>query len=196
MYSPSWNVDLSWMTVVIMIYYFLWPAFILPLIVGAWVLIKYRMDPLCRAAALLVLKPIVATPLWAIIFIFVGSTPGDFAGYSLTILPGICLALIILLTFRHLFRTNTKPFMLLLALDATRWFYTFFLFFPWTATSTVNMANRVSLTDAWYLIGITLPNFYVVVVWVLMRYRARRSGEVRLEPIEHLPDDQKTKVIN
>lgn len=145
-----------------------WPAFILPLIVGPILLIKFRDDDLSRAAGWLTLKPVLATFLWALIFVSTDSTE---ATYYLTLLPGVILTLIIAFSFRHLFKSETLIFSMLLLLDAIRWTITFVMFGPWLEIP----IDPVDPEGLLYLMALIIPNFYATLSLIIGIFRARRS---------------------
>ncbi len=101
-----------------------WPIFILPVILGLLVLIKYRSFRICQAAGIFTLKPIIATPIWgALLFL----SWNNEVPYYLTLLPGAIFTITIVFSFRRLFLTNPRIFTLLLLTDVLRWLMSFTL---------------------------------------------------------------------
>lgn len=156
------------------------PAFILPFILGLVILVKYRKDDLSRLAGVFTFKPIIATPLWAVIFQQTTSVPvmlpeaADKSHlltplYILTLLPGATLTLLIVIAFRKLYAQKSKWAYVLLGLDMLRWLNTFFAHLIWV--------RPYGLSTGWflYIAGMVLPNVYAVIALVISIIQARNA---------------------
>ena len=100
---------------------FTWPAYVLPLILGPIILTLFRRDDVSRMAGWFTMKPLLATPLWAMMLAW-----GENANVSqefkavMGLIPGIGLTLWIIWNYRHVLRTDTEIVILLLIGDALR----------------------------------------------------------------------------
>ncbi len=144
-----------------------WTAFILPLIIGPLIWFKFRSDDTSRAAAVLTLKPIVATFLLGASIALIYQKNA----VNLTFLPGLLLTLVIVVKFRRLFRSAPVVFALLLAADAVRWLYTFFMYSPWSGEPPDDLSPAVGPLFAFALF---LPNAYAVLALAVAMVRARQ----------------------
>ena len=156
-----------------MVFAFSWPAYVLPVIFGAFILAKYRQDKLCKAGALFALKPILATPLWAIL-----ASRLDGWGYFATLLPGVLLTAALGWVFKGTLRANPVSGALLLVFDAARWLFTFIIFAPWW-----NFVASFPGENTWLWIALLLPNAYAgfVLGLALIRNRRRRQMDALLD---------------
>jgi hypothetical protein len=148
------------------------PACILPVITGLVFLgsNRFRSDALNWAATAFALKPLLATPIWAALWLWSGYE-ADHQFYYLTILPGMLLTVILVIAFRNLFKTHSLLVSLLLVGDVIRWVYTFIMFAPWLEFSAHNKT-----LDVWYPIALILPNAYAAAVLLMAFLRARQSN--------------------
>ena len=153
-------------TVFVIIY--VWPAFILPLILGSILLIRFRQDNMSRVLGWLTLKPIAATFLLAWYLAIFGSSEGDIPFFAL--IPGPLLTFIISFRFRNLFKTQKLLFGLFLGLDALRWINTFIMLSPWVQPSYHPDNLRGS---SFYIIALILPNVYALIAMSTGLLRAR-----------------------
>ena len=113
-------------------------------------------------AGFLTLKPIITTPLWAVIINFLHGSAVDAQLIALwSILPGASLTALALVIFRRLFLSSKSILaMLLIVLDCIRWINSGLL------TATVFLPyNRA--TDTWTgifaVIGLIFPTAYAIV---------------------------------
>lgn len=165
----------------LMAYLFVYPAFVLPVILGPLVLWLFRSDELARLAGLFTLKPLLATFLWAFLY-FLGdqglSLPRSLTRL-LTLLPGIILTLLILWGGRRFFRTESATILLFVLADALRWLNSFLFLLG-------------SGIDGWsdpgpnYIIGLALPNLYALMVLVVLWLRSRRRDQIAREALNRL----------
>ena len=149
------------------------PAYILPLIAGPLILVFFRKDPFSRMAAFFTLKPVIATPLWILLYqltLSIHYTYHTFAFYLATLLPGFLITLILVYGYRFLFRSSPLVFSLLVGLDVVRWSYTFFLFLPVLGFSPVELAK-----NPWFIIALVLPNLYTGMALSLVLFRQKRK---------------------
>ena len=147
------------------------PAFILPLILGPILLRRYRDDDLSKLAGWLTLKPVLATPLWALILGSMSSfTAFPALKEALTLIPGIGLTLLILWANRRLFAAEKTTGLMFLLADALRWLNAF----AWVYFSA---SLGMSAPDPYYVIGLVLPNAFAVMAFLVMR--SRRKGRER-----------------
>ena len=147
------------------------PAFVLPIILGPIILRRYREDELSRLAGLFTLKPLLATPLWGLIFSLedrLSLAPS--LKLAVTLVPGIGLTLLILWATRRAFAAERRTGLLFLAADALRWLNTF----AWLLFSA---SLGRSSPDVLYVVGLVLPNAYAVMALLMMR--SRRKGRER-----------------
>ena len=146
--------------------YMSFPAFILPVIIGPIIWIKFRADETSRAAAALTVKPLVAT------FLLGGSIPYIHSPtVNCTFLPGLLLTLAIVFKFRRLFRSSPSVFALLLAVDTVRWLNTFVMFSPWLGEP----LDYENPGGPLYSLALFLPNGFAVMALVVAILRARWS---------------------
>ncbi len=159
--------------------FFTWPALVLPLLLGTFSLLKYGGDDMSRLASVFALKPVIATPIWALLCAitlgmapFLGYIPLSLASpiYWLTLLPGLGLTVAIVLLFRKLFQTKAPLAFVLLGCDMIRWIWTF-LIYP--------ESGPLSSYDTPYHLALLLPNLYAIMALVIAvaRARVRRSPE-------------------
>jgi hypothetical protein len=149
------------------------PAYILPLIAGPLILVFFRKDPLARLAAFFTLKPIIATPVWILLYqltLSVHYIYHTFAFYLATLLPGFLITLILVYGYRFLFRSSPVFFSLLIGLDVVRWSYTFFLFLPVLGFSPVELVE-----GPWFTVALVFPNLYAAMALILVFGRFRRN---------------------
>ena len=139
----------------------------LPALVGVILLLAYLRsarggdDRLVLLAALLTLKPIVATPIWLFILnLSAYPLPSLPLAVLLSLLPGVGLTAVILVLFRPMFmEPGRTPPRILLALDCVRW-----------------VAIYCILPMAYF--GMVLPSIFALVAAVLV---IRARGRVRAE---------------
>jgi hypothetical protein len=111
------------------------------------------------------LKPLLATPLWALIVDLEGRTRFYQTHEALpTLIPALGLTLWIVWKYRHLLRTNTGTILLLLIADALRWLNSF----TWL---TINS----DAGSPYYTAGLILPNAYALMALMIVWLRKRRS---------------------
>ncbi len=138
---------------------FLSIPFLIPAAVGLYLLISWP-GSLGLMAALLTLKPIVATPIWvAIIQGFSISTDRLQPAHFLSLLPGAGLTLLIVLVFRPLFSgPQAGSALILVAIDCARWLNSFLLILPYGDNSGGILIRCISA-----LLGLALPTVFAVV---------------------------------
>jgi hypothetical protein len=149
---------------ILLVMVFTWPAYVLPLILGLTTRFYFKKDELSRMAGWFSLKPILATPLWALMISIGNSThlSRDLQA-ALGLIPGIGLTLWIVWKYRHLLRTETGTVTLLLLGDALRWLNSF----AWVIDN--------ALDSPFYTAGLILPNAYALMAFVIAWLRKRRS---------------------
>jgi hypothetical protein len=151
-----------------MVMIFTCPAYLLPLILGPILLRRFKDDELSKMAGWFTLKPLLATPLWALIVDLEGRTRFYTTLDALpTLIPAIGLTLWIVWKYRHLLRTNLGTVILLLIGDALRWLNSF-------AWLTIDSSSG----SPFYTAGLILPNAFAVMVLVIALLRKRRSLQV------------------
>ena len=145
------------------IWEFIMPWLIPPGIIGLLIFIygKYRANDFARWAALLTLKPLVATPLWLLISQWYQTShrgcEADPA-YFLTAAPGIGITLLLIFLFRKVVRgLRGKGVGVLLILDTIRWGNSI-LFYP----QCYGIGNR--LEGIVIYTGLVLPTIFALVV--------------------------------
>jgi len=145
----------------IFIFFFLSIPFLIPAAIGLY-LLTHRRNDLNLMAGFLTLKPIITTPLWAVIINFLHGSAVDAQLIALwSILPGASLTALALVIFRRLFLSSRSILaMLLIVLDCIRWINSGLL------TATVFLPyNRA--TDTWTgifaVIGLIFPTAYAIV---------------------------------
>jgi hypothetical protein len=154
------------MAMALLILLFTWPAYVLPIIIGPVILRVFAGDPLGKMAGVFTLKPLVATPIWALIVVM-----GNDSKLSpdirelLTLIPGIGLTLILVLVFRRLFETERNIAFILLGADALRWLTTF-----------VFVKSHGDPGDALYVAALIMPNAYAVLALVILWLRSRQQN--------------------
>jgi hypothetical protein len=150
----------------LLIMIFLWPAFMLPVILGSLILRQYGHDPLGRMAGMFSMKPLAATPLWALIFAMGDRQEISFAVTQvISWVPAILLTLLLAILFRRVFSTDRRLAWVLIGMDAVRWLNTF------TGVA-LNRALGGALST-FYLAGIIIANAYPVVALIILWVRAR-----------------------
>ncbi len=101
------------------------PALVLPAIIGAIILIRFRSSRIAQLLGALTLKPVIATPAWIMIISWAISYPTlaelNSPLVALSLLPGLVLTLIIVLIFRDLYRLGSRIPSIFLAFDLVRW---------------------------------------------------------------------------
>ena len=133
----------------------------IPAAIGLYLLTS-RRNNLSRMAGFLTLKPIITTPVWAVIISFLHGSAVDAQFIAVwSILPGVGLTLLALMIFRRLF-LSSRPIlaMLLIVLDCIRWINSGLL------TLTVSLPySGVTNTSAsiFALIGLIFPTAYAIV---------------------------------
>ena len=146
------------------------PAFVLPLILGPIILRKFVDDSLSRLAGVFTLKPLVATPLWALSLVLLDELklPKDI-GPALSLIPAIVLTVMIVWRYNNLFKTETRIASVLAGADAIRWLNTF----AW-----MQSGGHARITDTFLMAGWILPNAYAVMSLVILWLRARKQMQV------------------
>jgi hypothetical protein len=162
-----------------MVLAFAWPAFILPVILGLAIFASYRRDRLSQLAGLFAFKPVIATPLWAILFALTARLLSPLAPgrepyplsplYFLTLFPGVILTLLIVIAFRQLFMTGSKLAYSLLVLDVMRWMNTFLAYFVWMSP------ESGSIGWSMYIAGILFSNLYAIVALIICIFQANKT---------------------
>ena len=156
----------------------------LPALVGVILLLAYLRsarggdDRLVLLAALLTLKPIVATPIWLFILnLSAYPLPSLPLAVLLSLLPGVGLTAVILVLFRPMFmEPGRTPPRILLALDCVRWLNSFFALVLSVGSSNIGVAIYCILPMAYF--GMVLPSIFALVAAVLV---IRARGRVRAE---------------
>jgi hypothetical protein len=110
----------------------LFPYLLPALIIGIYLIVKFKENDFARFAGIITLKPLIATPLWLLIFNWVDYNFGigelSFP-ILLTALPGVGITLIIIIFFRSLFKSPyNNQVLVLLGGDTLRWGSTFFIY--------------------------------------------------------------------
>jgi hypothetical protein len=165
---------------VLLILIFVWPAFILPILIGPIILRVFRRDNLRRLAGLFTLKPVLATPLWAAAYLVGDTLTGSYwIGYALSMLPALVLTLLIVRSCRQAFATDRSMALLLLAGDAVRWLNTL-------AWQVLSEDIGFSTLDPYYLAGLILPNLYALMALILLWVRARNQTRLESQALERL----------
>lgn len=151
----------------LMVMVFTSPAFVLPLILGPVILRSYK-DELGKFAGWLTLKPLIATPCWALMLELLDKfkLPKD-PGQALSLLPAVVLTLLISWKFRGVFKAERTVFVFLAA-DALRWLNTY----VW-----MHFDGRAQLTDPFLLAGWILPNAYAVMALIILVRRKKQSDQ-------------------
>jgi hypothetical protein len=136
--------------------------FWIPAAIGFY-LVGDRRNELSLMAGLLTLKPILTTPLWALIISSLeGSTVSDALISLLSMLPGASLTILALAIFRQQFSgSGAAPARLLILLDCMRWLNSGLCLGGANALS-YNPATG-ALTCIFALIGLIFPTAYAVV---------------------------------
>ncbi len=152
---------------ILLVLIFASPAFVLPLIIGPIILRLFHDDELSKIAGVFTLKPLVATPLWALTLALFGkSTPPEDIAQVLSLIPAIGLTAAIVWRFKHSFKTDARIASVLVGADAVRWLNTF----AW-----MQFGAHPRITDPFLLAGWILPNAYAVMALVILWLRARRQ---------------------
>jgi hypothetical protein len=150
------------------------PIFIVPTIVGFYLLVSYPGGGLKRMAGWLTLKPLVATPLW--IGILNSITNRSDGSIILTIIPGAGLTLFIILAFKPLLfgpeRSSTAWW--LIRLDCVRWINSFVLLVLQPTPSKSLLAPVVCGT---VVLGLTMPTLFAIFALVATRGKSRQEAE-------------------
>lgn len=145
---------------------FTWPAFVLPIILGPIILYRYK-DDLSKLAAWFSLKPLLATPLWAIASAWLAETRiNQEIAKILSLLPAVALTGIIVWRFKHLLRNEVGMVSLFLGADAIRWLNTF----AW-----MQFDGRGQLNDPFFTAGWILPNVYSIMALAIVWLRSRKE---------------------
>jgi hypothetical protein len=143
----------------------------IPAAIGLYLLTS-RRNEFSYMAGVLTLKPIITTPIWAVIVGSLQDSGVDGARIALySILPGASLTILALVIFRHLFfRLMSISAMLLIVLDCMRWInsglLTAIAFLPY------NRAND-TLTGIFAIIGLIFPTAYSVVALTIVLARRK-----------------------
>ena len=150
------------------------PFVLLPAAIGVYILFRYHTSPIAQLAGVLTIKPVIATPLWALVVstVLADSDSGIFQpAYWLSLLPGLGLTGLILLAFKSLLAKPNyrRSFVILLLLDSARWFNTFLYYLPWTGTTPLNGYG--------IFIGLAMPSVYAIVALSIARehHKLRRD---------------------
>ena len=146
----------------------LWPAFVLPVIAGAVILLYFRDDPIRGMAGAFTLKPLIATPVW--LYMLISLAPARDTSSPITLIPGIGLTLLLVYAFRGVIRTEAKTALVLLVGDAIRWLYPFAYLF-WSPGA----FEKSSVENPLFLIGLILPNAYAALAFVILWVRRQRG---------------------
>ncbi len=158
----------------------IFPALVIPAIIG-FSLRSRNYDDFTRMATLLTLKPIVATPIWFLLYINRDISLGQLApgyytseiippAYLLTLLPGLGLTLIILIVcWRAFGQAKPSSLLILIGLDCVRWLTSFAMRFKWDVWS----------FQCWLpIIGVLMPSIYARIAQSL----ADAHTKSKLEP--------------
>ncbi len=155
---------------------------LLPSIIGTIILRKFWEDELSRLTGFFTLKPILAYPIWFVIFaVFLLTKPDSlmstitYVGENLpivllAIIPGVLLTIIIVVVFQRVFKSNKFAWLFLLG-DVIRWGYTLYWSIKLSGSSQI-----------YYFIGFLLPSIYAAVAlfFVYYRHKFRLSSETYL----------------
>lgn len=155
---------------------------VVPFLIGLVMLANSWRSPLGRFAALLTLKPLVATPLlFAVILPLVEESP---LRTLLTLVPGITLTLLIIaVAGTPLFTRETRRVsVLLLFFDALRYLSTFALF--------ASLDLPVAGPDSWTMSLICLPPFMPLV------FAVAAAVIIANHPPDTFPTQEKYKPLN
>jgi hypothetical protein len=146
---------------------FTWPAYILPIVIGPILLAKLRGDRIARLAGLFILKPLLATPLWAMLLSLKESSYMTEQTFNmLSMLPAILLTLLIVWRHRTAFTTDRNLALLLLFADALRWLNTL----AWQLWD--------GEMGAFYVLGLALPNAYAIMALIILWLRTRSQSRL------------------
>lgn len=155
----------SLFTVFSLLFYFSFPLWI-PAAIGLY-LLTGRRNELNYMAGCLTLKPILTTPIWAMIISYLYGSTMDAQLIALwSILPGASLTVLALVIFRRLFLSSRVVWaMLLIVLDCARWinsgFLTFAVSLPYSGAT-----NRWA--SIFGLIGLIYPTAYSVIALIII----------------------------
>jgi hypothetical protein len=140
--------------------------FWIPAAAGLWLCINRRND-IGRLGGLLTLKPLLATPIWLFIL---ATTSHPQTRFVLSLLPGACLTLLIVVTYRRLlYGPHAKIVWTWLSLDCIRWLSGCLIYLPSGDTSMLCLAGSL---------GLTMPTIFAVVAVttvLLVKPPGRRS---------------------
>ena len=131
--------------------------FIVPLIVGSYLLYKYKSehDRMLLMAGLLTLKPILTTPIWLLIASRTYNELQPQIAAFLGILPGASLTALTVLGFRSQFSgRHAGRAWTLLAFDSVRWINTF-----------LYASTSMGVTA---ILGLALPTIYALLVTIVL----------------------------
>lgn len=152
----------------VLVMVFTGPAYILPVVLGVIMLIIYK-DERGRMAAWFTLKPLLATPLWALALgLLDNSGVPEATGQVLSLAPAVLLTLWIAWRYRGVFRMGSNFPFVLIGADALRWLNTL----AWMLTS-----GRPQLTNPFFLVGWILPNAYAILAFLMVRAHAGQGEE-------------------
>ncbi|HLO29548.1 MAG TPA: hypothetical protein VK249_10460 [Anaerolineales bacterium] len=141
--------------------FYLSVPFWIPAAIGLYLLTS-RQTALGRMAGFLTLKPIIATPIWAMIISFLHHSGTEAQHIALwSILPGAGLTVLVIVIFRRLFLGSRLILaMLLIMLDCARWINSGLL--TLTVSLPYNAANN-TWAGIFAFIGLIFPTAYSVV---------------------------------
>lgn len=140
-------------------------AFVLPVVVGPVILLSHRDDALARLAGVFTLKPLAATPLWALIVTLrpdIFSSAQQTTSLLLTLVPGIGLTLLIVWAFRQVYKLEPIRACVLLGADVIRWLSTFVM---------VLMGPTL-----FFVVPLIIPSAYAILAAVIVSARSGRVG--------------------
>lgn len=149
---------------------FTFPLLLLPLIVGVYLLWHSSSSPLTYFAALLTLKPLLATPLWlALIELSVmPSWTHPIPDVVLHALPGLSLTILIVWICRASLKAQyAGRIATLLVLDTVRW----------SSSVLSQTMNRPYGSQLLFILSVSMPSVFAVAAWLLSRGLARTSEE-------------------
>ena len=143
-------------------------GFAFPITIGPIILLSHRHDALARLAGVFTVKPLAATPLWALILALrpdIRSDAQQTTSLLLTLVPGIGLTLLILWVFRRVYKLEPTRAYVLLGADVIRWLSTFVMLLMYPNAD-------LSLRAGYYLLALAVPNAYAFLAAIIVTDRS------------------------
>jgi len=153
------------------------PWLIPSVVIGLFILVKYRASGFAKLAGLLSLKPLVATPLFLLILQwyqdhYTSCDPNPV--YFITAVPGLGITFLLVLAFRNVaWEPVNKAVLVLLFLDTVRWGNSILMF-----SSCFTIGDITLVLQAYF--GLAMPTIFALVSFGLCRLMLHGKTNTKL----------------